>query len=294
MKKVSIIIPTYKRKKILMDTLSSLLNQTYEDFEIIIIDQEDSFRDELKGVIDNNKGKTKYLTSNINSASLARNIGIKNTTGEIVICCDDDVIAAPDFIKNHTKNYEDASIGSVSGRVICSGDLPAEKIKQVGKLRKWDGKIIGNFNAAFRTEIDHAYGCNVSYRKDLLVRVKGYDERLIGTGSFDDADVSLKIRRLGYKVIFDPAAEVRHLRAKGGYRDLTFRDLVYWYYHNFIIFYLKHIRNIFFPFFLGRQVFGIIRRSLIARDSGLIIYGIKGLIYGLRDYFQKSENTVCL
>ncbi len=288
MVKVSIVIPTYKRTESLMGALRSLLNQQYEDFEIIIIDQSPSHDQALDGIINENKKRVKYITSGLSNASLARNKGLEEAAGGIIICCDDDIIAAPGFIKNHAVNYKDGNIGSVAGRVLCANDLPAEKIRHVGKLREWDGRITSNFNANFRTEVDHAYGCNVSYKRELLVKTGGYDGRLTGTGSFDDADVSLKIRKLGYKVIFDPRAEVRHIQASGGYRCPEFRKKIFWYYHNFAVFYLKHMRRIFLPVFLARQILGIFRRCIVGRDAGVLISGMKGLIYGFRDYSQKA------
>ena len=268
--------------------MNSLLNQKYEDFEIIIIDQSPSYDQRLDKIIKENKEKIKYITGDLNNASLARNKGLEKAAGGIIICCDDDIIAAPGFIKNHAVNYKDGNIGSVAGRVFCANDLPVGEIKQVGKLREWDGRVTSNFNANFRTEVDHAYGCNVSYRRELLVKAGGYDGRLAGTGSFDDADISLKIRKLGYRIVFDPRAEVRHIQAGGGYRDSEFREKIFWYYHNFTVFYLKHMRRIFLPVFLARQILGIFRRSIVTRDVRVIVSGMKGLVYGFRDYSQKA------
>jgi GT2 family glycosyltransferase len=178
-------------------------------------------------------------------------------------------------------------VGAVSGRVSCSSDTPVSKITKVGRIRKYDGKIIANFNADFRTDVEHAYGCNFSFRKELLTRIGGYDERLIGTGSFDDADLSFKIRKLGYRIVFDPLAEAIHLQSSGGYRDLLFAEKMYWYYHNFMIFYLKNLKKLFFPIFLLRQIGSIIRRAVIFKDFRIIYSGLKGLGKGFIDYFKK-------
>lgn len=288
MAKASIIIPTYKRKESLKATLRSLLKQEYDDFEIIIVDQDKLLDQELDKLFQDNKNRIRYFKHTGQSASSARNKGFMKARGGIVICCDDDIIAAPDLIKTHVDNYKDASIGAVSGRVLCANDLPFEKINGVGRLRKWDGKIIANFNADFKTEVEHAYGCNVSYRRELLIRVGGYDERLKGTGSFDDADVSFKIRKLGYKVVFEPRAEVKHVQARGGYRDLSFGEKMYWYYHNFMIFYLKHMKRIYLPIFLARQISGIFRRSILKKNLKVILLGTKGLIHGFGDYKSKT------
>jgi GT2 family glycosyltransferase len=286
--KVSVIIPTYKRKGTLKELLHAFLKQDYNDFEIIVVDQSPSVTKDFLKLITDNSNKIKYVCFPGQNAARARNAGLKVACGEIIICCDDDVMITPGFIKNHVKNYEDPSTGEVSGRVICANDRPLSKIKKVGRLRKWDGKVTGNFNADFKADIEHAYGCNVSYRKELLLKVGGYDERLAGTGSFDDADISFKIRKLGYKIVFDPLAEVTHLQSCGGTREFSFARQMYWYYHNFMIFYLKFIPRIFLPIFLLRQIGGIFRRTLKKRDIEILFFSLEGLRDGLRDYVRKA------
>lgn len=286
--KVSVIIPTYRREESLRVLLQGLLEQDYRDFEIIVVDQSPPVSQNVNALVANNPDKIKYLSFDGQNAAQARNKGLKEAGGEIIICCDDDVMVNPDFIKNHAKNYADPLVGEVSGRVICANDRPRSKIKKVGRIRKIDGKVTGNFNADFKTEIEHGYGCNISYKKDLLIKVGGYDERLRGTGSFDDMDVSFKIRKLGYRIIFEPLAQTIHLQGAGGTREFSFAQQMYWYYHNFMLFYLKHMPKVFFPFFLSRQALGILRRFAKRGNKEIISLGVRGLIAGFRDYGKKT------
>jgi len=286
--KVSIVIPTYKRHDNLKKLLQALLRQNYDDLEIIIVNQGMPFPGDLNEIIVSNKGKIRYFEDDAKNGSRARNKGIKEAEGEIVISCDDDIMVAPDFVENHVKNYIDPKVGGVSGRVLCKSDKPISKIKQVGRIRKYDGKIISNFNADFKVEVEHAYGCNVSFRRELLIRAGGYDERLIGTSSFDDADLSFKIRKLGYSIVFEPAAEALHLQSGGGCRDLLFEKKMYWYYHNFMLFYLTHINRLFFPLFLFRQISGIFRRAVAEKNIKIIFEGVRGLKDGFKDYRKKT------
>ncbi|MFA5338088.1 MAG: glycosyltransferase [Candidatus Omnitrophota bacterium] len=286
--KVSVIIPTYKRSESLGALLEAFLRQSYDDFEIIVMDQSPPPPKDLNEIITANNDKIKYFTDNTQNAAHARNEGIRNAAGEIIISCDDDIMIKPDFIENHVKNYKEQRVGAVSGRVLCANDLPVSKIKKVGKIRRYDGKIISNFNADFKTEVEHAYGCNVSFRKELLMRTGGYDERLIGTSSFDDADVSFKIRELGYKIVFEPEAEAIHLQSSGGCRDISFEKKMYWYYRNFMLFYLTHMYGVFFPIFILRQIFGVIRRAIAAKNTKVLFDGIRGLKDGFREYRKKN------
>jgi len=286
--KVSVVIPTYKRSESLRALLEAFLRQNYDDFEIIIIDQNPPFPKDLDEMIIASKNKIRYFTDDAQNASRARNKGIKEAEGEIIISCDDDIMVKPDFIANHAKNYIGPKVGGVSGRVLCKSDKPISEIKQVGRIRRYDGKITANFNADFKIEVEHAYGCNVSFRRELLIRAGGYDERLIGTSSFDDADVSFKIRKLGYSIVFEPTAEALHLQSGGGCRDILFEKKMYWYYHNFMLFYLTHMNRLFFPLFLFRQISGIFRRAAVTRNLNVVFEGIKGLKDGIRDYQKKN------
>lgn len=286
--KVSVAIPTYKRNESLKNLLQALLVQQYDDFEVIVVDQCPPLSKDLEGIVAANRDKIKYFSFPGTNSAHARNKAAEEAEGEIIICCDDDIVISPDFIKNHVQNYADTTVGAVSGRVLCVNDAPFFKIKKVGTLRKWDGKIIANFNADFKTDIEHAYGCNVSYRRELLIKVGGHDERLMGTSSFDDMDLSFKIKKLGYRIVFSPLAYIEHLQGRGGCRELSFNEKMYWYYHNFMIFYLTHLPKVFFPVFFLRQICGIIRRVFVVRDVKVILYGIRGLRDGFRDYRKKA------
>jgi len=128
----------------------------------------------------------------------------------------------------------------------------------------------------------------MSFRRELLERVGGFDERLIGTSSFDDADMALRIKKLGYKIVFSPQACLKHVFAdKGGCRDMDFAEKMYWYYRNLTILYLKYMKRIFLPLVLLRQCIGVCRRSLASRDCKTFLFSTMGLICGFRDFKNK-------
>lgn len=87
---VSIIIPTYNRSSFLRRAITSILNQTFDDFELIIVD-DCSIDDTEQVVADMNDGRIRYmkLESNIGAAA-ARNIGIKSARGRYISFLDSD------------------------------------------------------------------------------------------------------------------------------------------------------------------------------------------------------------
>ncbi len=91
---ISIIIPTYNEESVISNCLESLSNQSFNDFEIIIVDDgsTDSTIDKLKGV--------KVLHQNHLGAGSARNLGAKSAKGDILVFVDADMTFDNDFLKN--------------------------------------------------------------------------------------------------------------------------------------------------------------------------------------------------
>lgn len=94
--KVSVIIPTYKRSTYLYSAIESVLKQTYQNIEVIVVDDNDpdsEWREKTKKVINeySNDKRVRYIEhpKNMNGA-VARNTGIKAASGEVICFLDDD------------------------------------------------------------------------------------------------------------------------------------------------------------------------------------------------------------
>jgi len=102
---VSIIIPTYNRAHYLYKTIESVINQTYSNLEIIIID--DGSTDETKSVVDKFCDKRlKYFFQKNSGVSVARNNGIRRATGEYIMFLDSDDTILPTKIEEQVKFME--------------------------------------------------------------------------------------------------------------------------------------------------------------------------------------------
>lgn len=110
---VSVIVATFNRADLINETLDSILNQTYENIELIIVD--DGSTDNTKEVIvrylDN---RIKYIkTDNWGGPAKPRNIGIKKAKGEYIAFCDDDDLWLPQKLKKQIKILDNSSYGMV-------------------------------------------------------------------------------------------------------------------------------------------------------------------------------------
>lgn len=102
--KISVIIPTYNRGQLLIRSLKSILNQTYKNIEVLIID--DGSKDDTKQKISNiHDNRIRYIQLRKNKgASFARNLGIKKSIGKYITFQDSDDISFYDKFKMQIEN----------------------------------------------------------------------------------------------------------------------------------------------------------------------------------------------
>lgn len=109
MPKVSVIIPTHNRSELLKRAIKSVLNQTYQDFEIIVVDDGDvSAEDVVKSF---SESRIKYIKHKIphKGGSAARNTGIKNSKGDYIAFLDDDDEWLPEKLEIQMSKLENTS-----------------------------------------------------------------------------------------------------------------------------------------------------------------------------------------
>jgi len=96
-KKISVIVPVYNKENYVEETINSLLNQTYENLEIIIIN--DGSKDKSKEICEKKEkedNRIKLINIENHGAGYARNVGIENATGDFISFID-----ADDYVKNN-------------------------------------------------------------------------------------------------------------------------------------------------------------------------------------------------
>ncbi len=136
MELVSVIIPTYNRFYFLMNCLKSIKNQTYENIEIIIVNDCSTQKEYYEYNFDPNI-KVIHLEKNTKNifgfgcAGYVRNIGLKNANGVWVAFCDDDDIWFPDKIKNQILKMNQTKL-----EMCCSEGLIGNGVYDSNKIYK--------------------------------------------------------------------------------------------------------------------------------------------------------------
>jgi glycosyltransferase involved in cell wall biosynthesis len=100
MPKISVIIPTYNRADLVSRAIESVIDQTYQDWELLVVD--DGSTDNTKEVVEKfvkKDSRIKYFLQSNQGASSARNFGIKNSRGDFVAFLDSDDLYLPDNLE---------------------------------------------------------------------------------------------------------------------------------------------------------------------------------------------------
>ncbi|MFH0952232.1 MAG: glycosyltransferase [Patescibacteria group bacterium] len=288
---ISVVIPTLNRPESIVELVYQLLGQDYPGYEIVAVDQSKISNQPLQRMAEQYKSKIKHLVFKKTGTTGARNFGVAKSTGEIIIFLDDDCRVDQDnFIAQHASNYDDPAIGGVGGKVIDQNvKLNREQSGKVCWVTK-TGKIYANAISDKRMNINAPRGGNMSYRKSAIRQAGGFDERFSGNAMREETDFSLRVVRSGNKIIYDPKTEVVHLGLTyGGSRQHDRLDWYYHFFHNEMLFYLKHFPKIYLPLLFFRKI----RPVLVC----MFYYGkghpralfipVRGFIDGLRSYLRK-------
>ena len=134
MPKVSVIIPAYNQAKYLRDAIDSVLNQTFQDFEIIIVD--DGSIDETHDVVFSyNHTRITYIHQKNEGSSSARNTGIIASNGNYLAFLDADDLLLPNKIENQIVAFDN----NPSLILVLSGwDFVDENGSIISRIRPWE------------------------------------------------------------------------------------------------------------------------------------------------------------
>lgn len=181
-KTVSVIIPCYNYGKYLGECIESVLNQTYKVHEIIVVDDESN--DNTKEIA--SKYPVKYIWQKNKGLSGARNTGIKEATGEYIMCLDSDDKLVAGAIEEHVKLMtDDMTIAQCALMEFDERHVIAVPTTPTGLERILTGNTIF---------------CNAMFSKKVWEAIGGYDESEIMRWGWEDYEYWIRCLEYGCHV----------------------------------------------------------------------------------------------
>ncbi len=193
--------------------------------ELLVVDQSpDELAVDLRDVSSSSGTAIRMFRLIPPSLVKARNAGLREAKGRFVIFVVDDIEPLPGLIEAHLAGFDDPTVGGVAGRVLQPGFGPKKPgdPELVVDLSSPDAWKLTDLNSSNAQEVQTSRGCNMSFRKSVLLEIDGFDHHFFPPMVFrDDTDACLCVRRAGHRIWYRPDAALYHLgEASGGTREL--------------------------------------------------------------------------
>ncbi len=199
--RVTVLIPAYNEESVIVDTVYSALASDYPKLEILVVD--DGSLDRTAELVRTNFARdprVRLLLQSNHGKPSALNHGLSEAAGEIAVCIDADTIVDPDAIPRLVRHFVDEKVGAVAGNV---------KVMNRNRwLTRWQAlEYITSQNLEKRAFdllncIPVVPGAVGAWRTDLLRSQGGFS----GDTVAEDTDLTLTIRRNGWKILYDEEA----------------------------------------------------------------------------------------
>jgi GT2 family glycosyltransferase len=210
--KISVIIPARGKAVHLKGCLKSLLDLDYQNYQIVIVD--DGLNRQVREFIRSQGQKISLIDSEGKGPSLARNLAAKASGAEFIAFTDSDCLADKDWLSELLKGFKE-----YPDAVACGGrqGLPQDaadfekKVFLFMKKSRFFAEYSRQAGGSDIKEVNHNASCCVMYKRDVFLKEGGF---LRGLWPGEDVELDYRLKKRGYKIIFNPRAVVYHYRPK--------------------------------------------------------------------------------
>lgn len=220
---ISIIICTLNREEVLCNTLRSVVRllEGRQDGELIVVDQTCRHTEVTENCLNELAKSFRWERVDFASLTRARNHGVRLARGEIILFLDDDVEPSPHLIDEHLACFDKPEIWGVGGcallpgkKKLSRGDLTSSELSEIATNRS------NRFDLDWPRITSWASGCNMSFRREKLFEVGGFDEAYYGVAVGEEVELCWRLCQAGGIIVYAPDAELVHLvNPSGGCRD---------------------------------------------------------------------------
>src|SRR6185503_10381940 len=196
------VVCNYNGGETLDETLTSLEQLDYPDYEIVYVD--DGSTDDSLSIAKRHRERVRVVAQENRGLSVARNMGVHMASGEIVAFIDSDAYADRDWLRYLVVTMESGDFAGVGG--------PNLTPESDGLTAQFISICPGNptFVLKNNVEAEHVAGVNMAFRRSTLQELGGFDPVHARAG--DDVDICWRFQDAGAQIAFSAAAIVWHHR----------------------------------------------------------------------------------
>ena len=283
---VSIVVPVFNARKSTEKCLTSLLRQSYENYEIVLVDDcsTDGTYELVKQSVDQSKRVSIKQTRENVGAAAARNLGIKEAKGEYIAFTDCDCVVDADWVERLVECLI-TNRGEVAGGEVRTPRDINFFARSLGAPHKPAPKLIS------KDEAEDIPTCNAIFKKSLLARIGYFDETFRFSGG-EDTDLCARIKLEKIPIYCTPKAIVWHYHKSG------FIPFIKWRFNSGIglsrfarrhFFESKFVYNLFNLFLLPSLFFLILVCLLLMPILLVAILGIVYLVNLAKSYLKNRQ-----
>ncbi len=185
MSKVSIIIPCYNQGQYIDEAVDSVLNQTFQNFEIIVINDGSTDKYTNKLLLEINRPRTKIYNIKNGGLAKARNYGILKSTGKYILPLDADDKISPFYLEKAIEAFDNDDIKLVYSKAVFFGNREGQ----------WNLATYSYEKLLYQNMIF----CSAIYKKSDFLKTNGYNPNMIF--GWEDWDLWLSLLDENSKVI---------------------------------------------------------------------------------------------
>jgi glycogen(starch) synthase len=208
--RISVVVNTYNRAPSLERTLRAFLRQTYEPFEVIVVNGPST--DGTADLLDRWSSVVRSVSCPVAHLGMSRNIGVEAAAGEVVAFIDDDAIPEPGWLADLAAGYEGEQVAGVGGIVFDHTGMRLQYrlsvCDRVGNPRFDIEPPLSAYLGPHADPFVYLQGTNASFRRRCLEEIGGFDEEI--EFYLDETEVCLQLVDRGYELRPLPNAAVHH------------------------------------------------------------------------------------
>jgi cellulose synthase/poly-beta-1,6-N-acetylglucosamine synthase-like glycosyltransferase len=199
---ISVLIPVFNEAENVRATILSVLNNSRQPDEIIVIDDgsTDNTLAHARSIEAQFPGRVRTITKANGGKSSALNRGITESTGDIIIAIDGDTVLHPDCIDAASRPFVHDRVGAVAGKI-----LPACTDTLMEKYQYLEYIVGQNIDKQFISSLGSVHivpGAVGAWRRSALLAVGGYS----GDTLVEDQDLTLALLGKNYGIVYSPSA----------------------------------------------------------------------------------------